>query len=115
VAALFTAPLSLCRRVPGHAEWIDRKLESALRALVGAEAAAAARLASPDWTRSRAALHLFDGASQLQILSLLSRPSALRAHLDERQRRDFQGGRTMVREGWILSETEIAVAVLVAG
>jgi hypothetical protein len=113
--AFLAAPLTLCRRVPGHAEWIDRKLEVALRALVGADVAAAAMLASPDWTRSRAALHLVGGASQLQILSLFSRPSALRAHLADLQRRDFQEGRTMVRKGWVLSETEIAVAVLLAG
>ena len=70
------------------------------------------RLADRRWTRARAAEHLVAGRSHLDLLPLLYRPTTLRTHLDELQERDFRSDRIEVRFGWVLSETEIAIAVL---
>lgn len=49
-----------------------------------------------------------------RIESLASDPDALRAHLAERQAADWQAGRTEWVDGWLLTQTEIAVLALVA-
>lgn len=112
-AALFAAPLPLASRL-ARAAWIERRLATALRALVGADAAAASLLAPPGFSSARAAEHLLGASSLYATLRRLTSPEALRERLDAGARHDFGDGRTLACGGWILSETEVAAAVLVA-
>lgn len=45
----------------------------------------------------------------------LADPTPLRDHLARQIRQDLEGGRTRFVDGWLLAETEVAVASLVAG
>jgi len=112
-AALLAAPLALAR--PKGAEWLERRLARALRSLVGDDAVvAAAALARPGYSRRRAVEHLLGPDPSPKLLRLFASSASLRAHLAEASRRDFREGRSLVSGSWILSETEVAVAVLLA-
>ena len=55
---------------------------------------------------------LLDGLSDAEIEALLSEPTALRTHIRERGQADWVAGRSSWVGSWLLSQTEIDVAVL---
>ena len=88
-------------------------LRAALREqLDPAVAALGVRL--PGWSRSRAEAVLLAGLDADELAALVKNDEALVSHLARRARQDFQAGRHALFEGWLLSHTELAVAVLVA-
>ncbi len=100
-----------------HSGWpISRAdlLAQALRTAYGDPRDAAAIAGRSRWTRARALQLLEQGGPEAGEPLPLD-PEALRTRLDERIGRDFAADRTEHVNGWLLSQTEIAIAVLVAG
>ncbi len=89
-------------------------LAQALRTAYGDPRDAATIAGRSRWTRARALRLLEQGGLEAGEPLPLD-PEALRGRLDERVRRDFATERTERVNGWLLSQTEIAIAVLVAG
>ncbi len=71
-------------------------------------------LDSEEWPRSRALKVLFGSVPATSVETALASPAALRRHIAERSRQDFDVGRTQRLDGWLLAESEIAVAILTA-
>jgi len=67
-----------------------------------------------EWSRARALEVLFGSLPAGQVELTIASPEALRRHLAERSSQDFDADRTRLLDGWRLSESEIAVAILTA-
>jgi hypothetical protein len=91
----------------------ERLLVQALRAAYGDPRDAAVIAGRSRWTRERALQLVEQGGPAAGGLLPLD-PEALRRRLDARIRRDFAADRTERVDGWLLSQTEVAIAVLVA-
>jgi hypothetical protein len=115
LAALGVAPSSVWSWLPFHRRWLDRRLTAALRRAVPGSDAGLADAAGRDWARSDALDRLVGDVSPLALELALADDASLRTWLGERERKDFRAGRTREWDGWILSETEVAVAVLLGG
>ncbi len=89
-------------------------LTQALHGAYGDPRDAAAIAGRSRWTRARA-LQILEQGEREAGEPLPLDPEALRTRLDERIGRDFAADRTEHVNGWLLSQTEIAIAVLVAG
>jgi len=111
--ALAFLPLRFIRSIPGQDTWADARLSLALRELVPPS------VEPPDtrglgWSREYARERLVGDLSYLGLVATLRDPQALRAALAERERDDFREDRVRALGGWLLSETELAVAVLLS-
>jgi hypothetical protein len=119
VAVLSLTALSLAllgrekSRTPRRSQ-LERRAVRSLQRLLGAEAADAPPLRLDDWSRQRALEHLLLDLSPGQLAAILSDNAALLDHLERLQRGDLKRGRLHLVDGWLLSATEISVAVLVA-
>jgi hypothetical protein len=65
-------------------------------------------------TEAAAAL-LLAGLPDREVDQLLADPAALRSHVAARADADLGAGRTDYVDGWLLAETEIAAAAVLAG
>ena len=66
------------------------------------------------WSAARAEQTLLRDVSEARRREVLADGDALLRWLEERQRADFEQGRSVDVDGWILSETELAALVLLA-
>jgi hypothetical protein len=91
----------------------DRRLADLLRQSIASLVPAGGPIPPPA-TRSaeQAARALLDGLSDAQIDVLLRELPALRTHIRERGQADWVAGRSSWVGSWLLSQTEIDVAVL---
>jgi hypothetical protein len=105
-------PLRILDRLPGYGAWLERRVSRALRALVAGQGAAAPPASVLGWSRDGALERLVEGRSPLQIARAFADEESMRAFLAERRDEDFRTGRVEFLEGWLLSESEISVAVL---
>jgi hypothetical protein len=105
-------PVRLLNRIPGCEAWLDGRMSRALSDLIGPDATPVPPTQDLGWTRSRALRQLVGTQSPFELAPILSDGSELSALLAMQQQEDFQTGRVAVLGGWVLSETEISVAVL---
>ncbi len=90
----------------------DPQLIQALRALVG-DADSPGRLSGVANTTQKAALHRLRGdLAQDGLDAIASDGALLRAHLGRLRDADLAAGRLRYADGWLLADTEIAIAVL---
>ena len=90
----------------------DPQLIQALRALVG-DADRPGRLAGVANTTPQAALRTLRGDLAQDGLDVIAADSALlRAHVERLRDADLAAGRLRYADGWLLADTEIAIAVL---
>ena len=87
----------------------EARLLRPLRGLYGDPTNAVPIAQSVGWSHSRALETLRPSLRQLRD------SETLRTHIDERSREDFRAGRIHRVNLWSLSETEVAIAVLLAG
>jgi hypothetical protein len=93
---------------------LDTRVTGALLGLGVPPLALAPELDAQEWPRSRALEVLFGSLPAGTIEEALASPEALRRHIAERSRQDFDAGKTRLLHGWRLSESELAVAILTA-
>ena len=105
-------PWRLFARLPGYSDWLRRRLQSSLVALVGEEIPVPPPVALAP---IQAAAQLVAGLSRAWVEELFEDPDALRAHIEARQRQDLRQDRVQLVHGWLLSETEICLAALLSG
>jgi hypothetical protein len=115
LAAAPFAPIAIWNWIPLHRQWIDRRLTAALREVTTGSGSDLPGSAGTDWSRRRAVSRIAGDASHLELEAVLADEHALRNHLEQLQQQDFRTGLTQLHDGWLLSETEIAVAVLLGG
>ena len=90
----------------------DPPLIQALRALVG-DAGSPGRLAGVANTSPEAALRTLRGDLAQDALNAITVDGArLRAHVEQLREADLAAGRLRYADGWLLADTEIAIAVL---
>lgn len=108
-AAPWLATFSGCGPGEGADARLSRQLAEAIAALVPAAATPA-----PPGSRSadEAARALVEGLSKAEVDALLLDAAALRARIAERGQADLIAGRSTWVGGWLLSQTELDVALL---
>lgn len=107
------SPLSLggCG-VPDDAE-LNRRIVASLRGCIG-DAHGAGTLSARSGLDAEAALALLRaGEPAGKLYALTWNHRLMRSYVGGRRERDFAAGRTRFVDGWLLSETELAAAVLV--
>jgi hypothetical protein len=93
---------------------INERLPAALRAWLG-ESAGARWIATRSGMTAEVALRTLRGdASNRALASVLADEQKLRRFINARKSAELRVGRTHPVRGWWLTETEVAVAVLVA-
>jgi hypothetical protein len=93
-------------------EQLNRRLIESLRALVGDRPGAGYVSRSVDMTQQEALRKLRADLSERRLVAATSNRFLLRRFVDGRREADFSDGRARYVEGWLLSDTEIAIAVL---
>ncbi len=105
-------PWRLFGRLPGRAEWLAGELARALTPLTAKSPAPPGELGL---ARDEAVGTLVEGLSRNAVRRLLGDRSALRAHVAARIDADLRSGRTRYVDGWLMADTELAVARLAPG
>ena len=97
--------------VPAEAE-LNRRLIASLRALVGDRAGEGSVSGSIEMEASDALALLRAGRSERRLVALTWNRRFMRAFVDDLREEDFRAGRTRYVDGWLMAETEVAIAVL---
>jgi hypothetical protein len=103
--------LSRLDLVPLDSDELESRLRATLKKLVP-EASGSSIARSAGWTRSTAFQKLSSGASRFRTECFAPDSEACRAHLNQLRDDDLRAGRVQWDRGWLLTETEIGVAVL---
>ena len=109
---LLALPLGLSGcGVPSGPE-LDRRIVEALRSLAPGFGRLGRLAASAGMTEAQALAKLRADASELHLYALTFNRFLLRSFVAERVEGDLRDGHTRYVAGWLLAETEVAIAVL---
>ena len=111
--AVTMLPLSSC--LESEDPVASERLPAALRAWLGESAGARWIASRSGMTVEEAVRTLSGNVSNRALASMLADEQKLRRFISARRSADFRVGHTHPVRGWWLSETEVAVAVLVTG
>ena len=109
LAAVF--PLALPGCGAPAAQDLDQRIAGALRQLVGENAASGQLSLSVDMTEAEALQLLRDDLTALRLYALTSNRLCTRRFIADRRDRDFRAGRVRFVDGWLMAESEVAIAV----
>lgn len=109
LAALATVgALPMCRQAADDHE----RLVEALRALLGPGQSVPAAGIETKMTARDAIEDLSRDLSPAEFDAVLASTKTLREHLAARRQADFEAGRVVYLDGWLLAESELSVAAL---
>lgn len=97
-----------------HGEIGADELAAKIRELLGIGSGAATTLAAAGMDRETARDLLVGGRSAQEMQAILASRDTLRDHVAERTRSDLAAGRVRYASGWLLAESEVALAALLA-
>jgi hypothetical protein len=110
IATLAPAALLGCG-VPTGRE-LDQRIVAALRSVVAGSAGSRALSRVVGMTEGEALQMLRGDLSDLRLYALTSNRYSMRRFIAERRSRDLREGRSRYVDGWLLADTEVAIAVV---
>lgn len=98
-----------------HRAWLVSQLQQTLARMLGEQAVGASLASELTLPAEEAAEKLVAGLSRREVGELIDDVAALRAHLEDRRASDLRSSRLTRVNGWLIGETELCVAALLAG